>query len=216
MQRKINYPLLHHFFTQIQGASFEVDQCIYAPQLAVNSIYYLQNGAVRIFKNNDGKKMIKRIVIPNELFGIDGLYKQKEFLDFAETVKKDCYIISVSIEIFKSELERDHKLLKEVLQFLGNRQQILDKRLLLKAFAASEFIVIDYLEELSERVGIRIGVEMLVPMMPVHKDIASLLGVSRQTVTTILSKLRKLNLIYYNRNKLLIRDVNGKIAKYLF
>ena len=31
---------------------------------------------------------------------------------------------------------------------------------------------------------------------------------SRQTVTVILNELRKSNLIYFNRNSILIRDVN--------
>lgn len=60
-----------------------------------------------------------------------------------------------------------------------------------------------------------VGIETLIPFMLPHEDIANMLGVSRQLVTATLSKLRKLNLIYYNRDKLIIRDFNSKILKYL-
>ena len=38
-------------------------------------------------------------------------------------------------------------------------------------------------------------------------DIANLTGTSRQTVTSVLNDLRKSNLIYFNRNSILIRDL---------
>ncbi|HEY4653495.1 MAG TPA: helix-turn-helix domain-containing protein, partial [Cyclobacteriaceae bacterium] len=41
-----------------------------------------------------------------------------------------------------------------------------------------------------------------------HKDIAALTGTSRQTVTTILNELKDRNLIYFDRRKILIRDLD--------
>jgi CRP/FNR family transcriptional regulator, cyclic AMP receptor protein len=40
-----------------------------------------------------------------------------------------------------------------------------------------------------------------------HKDIAALTGTSRQTVTTILNELKQKNMIYFDRRKILIRDL---------
>lgn len=41
-----------------------------------------------------------------------------------------------------------------------------------------------------------------------HKDIASLTGTSRQTVTTILNELKEANVINFDRKRILIRDLN--------
>jgi len=41
-----------------------------------------------------------------------------------------------------------------------------------------------------------------------QQDIANLVGASRQTVTAVLNELKKSNLIYFNRNTILIRDMD--------
>jgi len=48
---------------------------------------------------------------------------------------------------------------------------------------------------------------MLVPKFFTHQEIANLTDTSRQTVTTILNELRAENLIYFDRKRLLVRDV---------
>ncbi|MEM9857049.1 MAG: helix-turn-helix domain-containing protein [Bacteroidota bacterium] len=47
----------------------------------------------------------------------------------------------------------------------------------------------------------------MIPTKLTHKDIANLTGTSRQTVTTILNELKESNLIYFDRRKILIRDL---------
>jgi len=44
-----------------------------------------------------------------------------------------------------------------------------------------------------------------------HQDIANITCTSRQTVTLVLNELRKDNLIYFNRGKILVRDM-AKLA----
>ena len=103
----------------------------------------------------------------------------------------------------------------EFFHMLGQRQRALDQRLIAATFKRSNIVVIEYLEELAYRTGVQVGLELMIPTMLPHKVIANLLGVSRQTVSSVLSDLKKRNLIYYNRNRLLIRDKEGKIKKYL-
>jgi CRP-like cAMP-binding protein len=44
-----------------------------------------------------------------------------------------------------------------------------------------------------------------------HKDIASLTGTSRQTVTTILNELKDKNIINFDRRRILVRDMDKLI-----
>ncbi|MDH5379659.1 MAG: helix-turn-helix domain-containing protein [Cyclobacteriaceae bacterium] len=48
----------------------------------------------------------------------------------------------------------------------------------------------------------------MIPTKLTHKDIASLTGTSRQTVTTILNELKEKNIINFDRRKILIRDLS--------
>ena len=56
--------------------------------------------------------------------------------------------------------------------------------------------------------GKKVGYETMIPTRLTHKDIASLTGTSRQTITTILNELKEKNLIYFDRKKILIRDLD--------
>jgi CRP-like cAMP-binding protein len=56
--------------------------------------------------------------------------------------------------------------------------------------------------------GVRVGYETMIQTQLTHKDIASLTGTSRQTVTTILNELKEKNLINFNRKQILIRDLD--------
>lgn len=56
--------------------------------------------------------------------------------------------------------------------------------------------------------GKKVGQETMIPTTLTHKDIASLTGTSRQTVTTILNELKEKNLINFDRKKILIRDLD--------
>lgn len=54
----------------------------------------------------------------------------------------------------------------------------------------------------------KVGYETLIQTKLTHKDIASLTGTSRQTVTTILNELKEANVINFDRKRILIRDLN--------
>ena len=71
--------------------------------------------------------------------------------------------------------------------------------------------IIDFLKESAETRGRKVGFEMLFKHCLTQQDIANLTGTSRQTVTSVLNDLRKDNLIYFNRNTILIRDM-GKLS----
>ena len=215
LKPKITYPLIHHLFNGQSKRHFSPGKKIYTPDTHSDRVYYVREGTVQIYNLIEDKKLIKHLAFPNEMFGIEGLFKMPIHKNFAEPLKMDCLILSIGTTDFLTNMEKNRALSAEFFLQLGKRQSRLEKRLSSKALETSEYVVIEFLEELGERAGSLLGVEILVPFMPAHEDIANILGVSRQLVSATLSKLRNLNLIYYNRNKMIIRDFYGKILKYL-
>ena len=59
--------------------------------------------------------------------------------------------------------------------------------------------------------GKKVGYEIMFKNYLTHKDIASLTGTSRQTVTTVLNDLKDKNLINFDRRRFLIRDMDKLI-----
>ncbi|MCB0557912.1 MAG: winged helix-turn-helix domain-containing protein, partial [Phaeodactylibacter sp.] len=91
----------------------------------------------------------------------------------------------------------------------------MEQRLESLVFKDSRTRIIEFLHELGEKKGQRVGYEMLVRKFMTHQEIANLTATSRQTVTTVLNELRNRNLLTFNRKRLLIRDMDklGKAAR---
>ena len=67
--------------------------------------------------------------------------------------------------------------------------------------------IVEFLHDMAVEKGQKVGFEMMIKNHLTHKDIASLTGTSRQTVTTVMNELREQNLINFDRRRILIRDI---------
>ena len=90
---------------------------------------------------------------------------------------------------------------------MGSRVLEMEKRLESLVFKDSRSRVIDFLLDLADKKGTRVGYETLIEGFFTHQEIANLTATSRQTVTTVLNELRTRNLLTFNRKRLLIRDL---------
>ena len=91
---------------------------------------------------------------------------------------------------------------------IGNRLRRAENRLESLIFKDARTRIIDFLKDSAEKRGSKIGIdEMLVKHSLTQQDIANITGTSRQTVTSVLNDLKKLNLIHFTRRSILIRDL---------
>jgi len=79
---------------------------------------------------------------------------------------------------------------------------------LIRVFKDARTRVVEFIKEMGEERGKKVGFETLIKNYLTHQDIANLTGTSRQTVTTIMNKLRDQNLINFDRRRILIRDMD--------
>jgi len=103
---------------------------------------------------------------------------------------------------------KDNKELSfRLLKLVGLRLMRLERKLELLVFKDARTRVVEFLKDAASWKGKKVGFETMIPTKLTHKDIAALTGTSRQTVTTILNELKEQNLIYFDRRKILIRDL---------
>lgn len=180
---------------------------IYLPKEHANHIYFVTDGSVKIGTYGDGgKEITKTILGKGEVFGELSLIGEKVRRDFAYTLEDTCVCL-LSIDEMKS-LMREHSALNLfMMKIMGSRVLEMEKRLESLVFKDSRSRVINYLEELAQKKGQRVGFETLVRKFLTHQEIANLTATSRQTVTTVLNELRNKNILTFNRSRLLIRDL---------
>mgnify|MGYP001080706354 FL=1 len=180
---------------------------IYFPNDSSNKIYFIEKGRIKIGAySDDGREIIKAILQTNEIFGELGLVGEEKRNEFAQAME-DTTLCVLPIEITRALMEQNKEFSIQITQMIGSKLLRTQRRLESLVFKDARSRVIEFLHDLGTEYGQRVGYEMLVKKFYTHQEIASITGTSRQTVTTILNELRKKNYIYFDKKKLLIRDM---------
>ena len=188
--------------------SFKKGEYIYLQDDQSDRIFFLTEGRVKIGSYADsGKEITKAILNKGEVFGELALIGEEKRRDFAIAMEDTIACVITTQEM--KGLMRDHSGLSLFLmKIMGSRVLEMENRLESLVFKDSRTRIIEFLKELAEKKGQRVGYEMLVRKFLTHQEIANLTATSRQTVTTVLNELRNKNIITFNRRRLLIRDMD--------
>lgn len=188
--------------------SYKRDQVIYRPDEPSHFIYMIAGGRVKIGHYlDDGKEVTKAILTKGEIFGELALAGEEKRTDFAQAMDADTIICPMSIEDLKALMFEDKELSFRLLKLVGLRLMRMERKLELLVFKDARTRIIEFLKDAASWKGKKVGFETMIPTKLTHKEIASLTGTSRQTATTILNELKAQNLIYFDRKKILIRDL---------
>lgn len=188
---------------------FNKDQFIYIPNDEASHIYMIVEGRIKIGHYlEDGKEVVSAILTTGEIFGELALAGEEKRRDFAQAMESNTTLCPLSIEELKALMKDDKELSFRILKLVGLRLMRLERKLELLVFKDARTRIIEFLKDAASWKGMKVGFETMIPTKLTHKDIAALTGTSRQTVTTILNELKEQNLIYFDRRKILIRDLN--------
>jgi CRP/FNR family cyclic AMP-dependent transcriptional regulator len=187
---------------------YKRDSFIYFPEDKADHIYMIAQGRVKIGHYlDDGKEVVNAILTTGEIFGELALAGEDTRRDFAQVMDENTSICPLGIEELKDLMFENKELSFKMLKLVGLRLMKLEKKLESLVFKDARTRVIEFLKDAASWKGKKVGFETMIPTKLTHKDIAALTGTSRQTVTTILNELKEKNLIYFDRKKILIRDL---------
>ncbi len=181
---------------------------IYLPGEPSDTIYFLAKGMVKIGTHSgDGKEVIKALIHPLAMFGELGLVGEPERQEFAQVLREDVHLYTLKVEDFQDLMRSNFELSNNVMQLFGNRLIKAENKLESLIFKDARTRIIEFIKDAVDKQGRRVGYEMLLKHSLTHQDIANITCTSRQTVTLVLNELKKSDLIYFNRGKILVRDM---------
>lgn len=169
------------------------------------SVYFILDGWVKIRTYNlDGKEVTLNILGKGELFGemaaLDEVPRSTDVITLVPTV-----IGNMPAQDFVQLLNSEPKAGIRLAQLMARRLRQVNRRLRLRE-SDSVSRVADILLFLADGQG-RAGTQGIeIPNLP-HRELSSLSGLARETVTRVLSKLEKKGLIQRDRDVLCIPDV---------
>lgn len=191
----------HHYL------NFKKDEFIYLQDSVPSHIYLIEEGRVRIGHYlENGKEIVTSILTRGEIFGELAVAGEEKRRDFAQAMAAT-RICPLTIHELKVLMVDNKELSFRILKLIGLRLMKVERRLELLVFKDARTRIIEFLKDAAAWKGKKVGFETMIPTSLTHKDIASLTGTSRQTVTTVLNELKEQNLINFDRRKILIRDL---------
>jgi len=186
-------------------------QIIYFPEESSNSVYLVKKGKVKISRlSQDGREIIIAILGPGEIFGesaiTDVASKREEFAEATE----DTLLCSVFSDIIHDLMEKDPSFGLKITKIIGFRFKRIQSRFESLIFKSSNERVQSFIKDLAIDEGQKMNDGTIeIKMKLTHEDIAKLTATSRQMVTTVLNDLAKKNLVSYDRNKIVIKNINS-------
>ncbi|NQZ78450.1 MAG: Crp/Fnr family transcriptional regulator [Ekhidna sp.] len=187
---------------------FKKDEFVYFKDESSENIYMVSNGRVKIGTYGpDGKEIVKAILTRGEIFGELALAGEEKRQDFAQAMDNDTRVCSMTIEDLQGLMADNAKLNLKILKIVGLRLRKMERKIESLVFKDARTRIVEFLKEMAEEKGQKVGFEVMIKNHLTHKDIASLTGTSRQTVTTVMNELRESNLLTFDRRRILIRDL---------
>lgn len=195
----------------IKGKKFKKNEVVVKEGALLNHVFIIKTGRVKVIQETNDKENIKHILKEGEVFGELGVIDSSTYSHFNDTVKvmdNDTVIYAIPNSVMKKICSEDESLYSRLALYAISKLRKLDERLSSVTLKNSKERVIDFLKEMANEIGKPIGYEMLLKHNLTHQEIANLIGISRQKVTTILNELRQEGLIYMERNVILIHEVS--------
>lgn len=182
---------------------------IYKPGQAATKAYFLLRGSIKVAVHAEKKDIIKYMVRPGMLFGESFLTGENQRRDFAYVMDDFAEVVELDAQALLTIMRRNFAFAQSLLHFLGERLRYTEGQLERVVLKDSKSRIVEYLHQMGVEQGRQVGFETLVKHNMTHQDIADLTGTSRQMVTAVLNQLKRSNVLYFNRKKILFRDLNA-------
>jgi CRP-like cAMP-binding protein len=187
--------------------AYKKSDFIYFEADAANKVYLIEKGKVKIgYYNEAGTEVIKAILSKGELFGEKAILGEETRDEFAQSIDNTTSICPVGVDTMH-ELMRNNKTFSfKIYKFIGFKFKKLERRLQLLLFKDAKTRLLEFLDELCVDYGYnchKTG-DNVIKHPYTQKDIASLIGISRPTLNTLLNDLKESKVIDFNRKEIRI------------
>ncbi|MFQ4140747.1 Crp/Fnr family transcriptional regulator [Chlorogloeopsis sp. ULAP02] len=194
-------------FTHLVTRTHPANQVILLENDWGGSVYFIIEGWVKIRTYNlEGKEVTLNIIGKGELFGemaaLDEVPRSTDVITLTATV-----IGSMPAQDFLKLLQTEPLAGVRLAQLMARRLRQVNRRLRLRE-SDSQSRVADTLLFLAEGQGKKGETGTEIPNLP-HRELSSLSGLARETVTRVLTRLEKKGLIKRDQEVICIPDVSA-------
>ncbi|PLR80444.1 Crp/Fnr family transcriptional regulator [Bacillus canaveralius] len=167
----------------------------------LDNVYFINAGKIKIYKSDiNGKEQIVAILKKGEMFPHVGFFRKGDYPAYAEALEKSILVV-VPITQFEKVLIENPELSIKVFRVLGEKIVDLQNRLEEQILNNTYEQIVKLLVRLGENHGQeRSDGTILLKGEFTNKDLANMIGTTRETVSRTLTKMKKDGLIEVDRH----------------
>ncbi|MBA7551231.1 Global nitrogen regulator [subsurface metagenome] len=181
---------------------------IYFPEDTSSNIFLIAEGKVKLlYYTEDGEEVAKSILTKGEVFGELALLGEEKRKDYAQSIQDNTMICQVQLDQMRGLMKEDASFALKINKIIGLRIRKLERKLESLVYKDVRTRILEFLGDFAIEKGEKEGYSYRVLHSLTHKDMADLVGTTRQTVTTIMNELRNEGLINFSRKKIYISDI---------
>ena len=198
---------LGEFFYQFRQFHYKKGEVIIRPDGPPSGVFYLARGYVRLYALSESGQELDLIIFkPGDFFPMIWAFNDVNLTQYCEAMTA-VEVTRCSKEEFKTFLQNNPQALWEVTSNILIRLRGLLERMEYMVFGNAYQKVASILVICAERFGIKQRNEILIRVPLTHKDIANLIGLTRETTSVELKKLERSGIISKKGGQFRIRNL---------
>lgn len=180
---------------------------IFMPGDTSDKIYLLKSGLVKISRvTEDGKELTLFFLSPGDVFGETALVDKSPRNTLAQAYE-DCVLQVIERESALRFLISHQDFLFSLTQLISDRRRRLENKIDNLLFKGAHARLAGLFLELADEFGVRDSRGIIINLKLTHREIANLIGSTRETVSFALLDMRKDELIQNDGKRVVLLDL---------
>ncbi|HKP46920.1 MAG TPA: Crp/Fnr family transcriptional regulator [Pyrinomonadaceae bacterium] len=188
-------------------AEFRRRRFVYRAAEEADALYAIVKGRIKLcrIEPHTDREAVIDILPEGALFGESALYSQAGRRENSAVAYETCVLVKIPAEHFKAVMAQNRGLHEYTFRLIGQRLEHAERRLADFALNAIPARVDRLLADFSNRYGIRESEGVLIDIPLPHREIASIVGSTRESVTVRLNAMRREGTIEFVNRRILIK-----------
>ena len=176
---------------------------------AANYLYIVRGGIIKVYKTSDeGRELTLHFFTKDQLFGELSVVTDSPHDTYAEAYE-DSSVLAIAKDDFLRIMMRNAPLAMKMMTIVGERRRQLENRVENLLFRSAHARLAALFLDLQGSFGVRDSRGVIINLKLTHREIASLIGATRETVSFAILDLRRDNLILTEGKRVILIDDAG-------
>ena len=186
---------------------------VYTPGDPSDAVYWIKSGRVKVYQvNRDGREILFGIYHPGDIFGEMAFFENGTREHFAEA-RETLQFMAISRANMFQLVKAKPILIYRLAKLVGERRREIEQQQKIILYKDVRERLAGILLKLAKDHGIQDRRGRLLRFKYTHKELASLIGSSRETVSLAISDLRRQGVLDVNPDRKFIITNEGQLAQ---